>query len=373
PIFPDELEPFITGGLGNFPYYWQDPRNNLFNIETYNWISANVKAGAYPIEQDTGSIFTNLTIQALGSVSYFLSTADQNALAADSSTIFNAQAQLLRVWKSAYGSIPPPSPTQEPVDKVIIVIATTWAFPATTFQAMLDAPVLIDLLNEVPPSGRPIIPVLVNYISVINASTSLQQASPSQSGYLARALEALQNPSLANGGLQTNNNKILPAYTVSTPLSDILEGLQKSSNSFKVKMKITKGRESDLIIETAGNESLEIDVDNFLRIPDISGGNIFTNFLENNEGCIEMDLDFSSLTMVYFEPVPFDKSLNKYWFWKEPLLQSVQNGNEDITGFEFSPTPLIDFSENGPYGFLTAVGISNFPNINMKLPEKSGK
>jgi len=62
-----------------------------------------------------------------------------------------------------------------------------------------------------------------------------------------------------------------------------------------------------------------------------------------------------------------------YWFWKEPLIEAVQNGNKDITGFKFSPIPLIDFSKNGPYGFLTAVAISNFPNIYLRLPENEYK
>lgn len=177
----ESLEPFITGGLGNFPYYWQDPRNNLFNIDTYNWISANVKAGAYPIEQASGSSFTNLSIDALGAVSYSISTADEHALTADSLKIFNAQSTLLTAWENAFGNIPPGTPTQPPIDIIIILIANTWASPATNFEEMLNAAVLNDLLNEVPPSGTAVMPVLANYINVINASISLQNASPSPS------------------------------------------------------------------------------------------------------------------------------------------------------------------------------------------------
>jgi len=341
----ESLEPFTTGGLGNFPYYWKDPRNNLFNIETYNWISANVKANTYPIEQDTGSTFTNLSIQALGSVSYGLSTTDQNALEADSIKIFNAQSQLLIAWEKAYGSIPPSSSTQQPVDKVITVIATTWASPPTTFEDMLNTTNLAELLNEVPPSGRPVMPILDIYMNAINTSTSLQMASPSQSGYLNAALKALQEPSLANGGLETNIGKVLPAYEVTTPLATILEGLNNSSNRFRVPMKITKSSKNKIFVETASEEGFKIDVDSFFAMPDLSEQNILT----------------------------FNQSLKKYWFWKEPLIQSVQDIGKDITGFKFSPIPLIDFSTNGPYGFLTAVAISNYPNIYLKLPEHDYK
>ena len=54
--------------------------NQLFNSLTYEWISANLKAGAMPIRQASGSTFTNLATNALASVSYSLSTGDQTKL-----------------------------------------------------------------------------------------------------------------------------------------------------------------------------------------------------------------------------------------------------------------------------------------------------
>ncbi len=369
----ESLEPFITGGLGNFPYYWQDPRNNLFNIDTYNWISANVKAGAYPIEQASGSSFTNLSIDALGAVSYSISTADEHALTADSLKIFNAQSTLLTAWENAFGNIPPGTPTQPPIDIIIILIANTWASPATNFEEMLNAAVLNDLLNEVPPSGTAVMPVLANYINVINASISLQNASPSQTGYLNAALKALQFPSLANGGLETNDREILPAYEVTTPLLDILEGLKDTANDFTLNLKITGGEDAEIHVGLPGGESFHTDVDSFLAMPTASGQNVFKSILENHADPIEVELAFSGLTMVYFGPVPFKKSSSEYWFWKEPLIGAVQNGKEDITGFKFAPTPSIDFSKQGPYGFLTAVAISNLPNIYIKLPASKNK
>ncbi len=369
----DALEPFITGGLGNFPYYWQDPMNNLFNRDTYNWINANVKAGAYPIEQDDGSSFTNLSIEALGAVCYTLSTADQAALVADSHKIFNAQSVLLKAWIKAYGSIPPATATQAPIDMIIMIIANTWASPATTFEKMLDAAVLSDLLNKVPPSGTAVLPLLVKYINVINASLSLQNASPSQTGYLKTALEALQFPSLRNGGLKTNSQEILPAYEVTTPLADILEGLKSTSSNFSVHLKITAGAGNEIKIELPDGNDFKMDVDTFFALSATSGENVFKSMLEKNASPIEMELAFSGLTMVYFEPVAFDKTIGKYWLWKEALIGAVRNGEQDVTGFKFAPKPSIDFSKQGPYGYLTAVAISNFPNIYIKLASPPNK
>ena len=71
--------------------------------------------------------------------------------------------------------------------------------------------------------------------------------------------------------------------------------------------------------------------------------------------------------MINFRPIAFSHFAEQDWFWKEPLIEALKNGNTDVTGFKFSPEPNIDFSKQGPFGFLTGVAISNYPDIHMTI------
>jgi hypothetical protein len=75
-------------------------------------------------------------------------------------------------------------------------------------------------------------------------------------------------------------------------------------------------------------------------------------------------LTFKGVTLVNLTPGVFDKASGKNWYWPEAILNAVENATtQDVTGFKFLPSPGIDFSNNGPFGFITAMAISNQPTI----------
>lgn len=78
-------------------------------------------------------------------------------------------------------------------------------------------------------------------------------------------------------------------------------------------------------------------------------------------------MTFPGLTAVNFGPTAFDISTGLGWFWMEPILDAIKNGSSDVSGFKFSPVPQIDFSANGPFGFLTGVAISTYPSIEITV------
>jgi hypothetical protein len=110
-ILKQSLVSIDTGGSGEFPYYYTNPTNLLFNNATWSWIDTSLVSGASPA-QLADEQFTNVYIELLSKVGYSLSSADQATLNAASANATNQQMALLNAWKAAYGSIPSPTATQ---------------------------------------------------------------------------------------------------------------------------------------------------------------------------------------------------------------------------------------------------------------------
>lgn len=365
-----DIQPFEVGSLGYFPYYWHTnadtKEKEVFNILTYNWINANVQEGQIPIQQAGGSNFTNLMNNALSKIRYKLSTSDQKALDEASLNISQKEKELTDKWEQIYSENPG-------IDPVINTIVTTWATPATTFNTLLQTNNISSILNTIPTSGLPISPSLNNYIEAINSSTTLVNTSSRATGLLNSTLDALQNPDLANGGLLTTDNKIYPAYNVSTPLSNILKGMQNTALQFEVKTIIKAISDTTISVKIPEYEAFETLTDDFFKIEFDSGSNFFLSLLEKMTEPLALDFHFQGVTLVNFGPVKFNISIPKYWYWISPIVDSIKNGTSDVSGYSFSPNPNINFKEGGPFGLLTGVVISNFPSINIRLKTANTK
>jgi hypothetical protein len=361
------LVSFGIGSAGNFPYYWQNPANLVFSGTTYNWINYSLKANTTPTQLDT-NLFSAEFIEVFSKVNYQLSKADQAALNQAQANATNQQMALLTAWKAAYGSLPPATPTMQPIDVIMNTIATTWAVPATTLSAIQLAPNLNALLNNTPASGQPIRPVLANYLQALGSSISLQNATTMNNGYLQTALLAAQSPSASNGGLTIDTiTKLVPAYQVATPLADIINGLSATSNAIAVSMDVQRTSSSELQVSVNGSTGFSIPVFDFFTLGVGANASYFSDSIATSSNTVHIDMSFTGITLVNFGPVSYNPSTGLNWLWMQPITDAIRNGTGDVTGFKFSPACDTDFSANGPFGYLSGVAISNYPTINITV------
>jgi len=362
-VFSEPLTGFTVGNLGNFPYYWQNPSNLKFNHLTYNWISANLLANTSPAQLGSGNGFTNLYIEALGSISYQLSTADQAQLTKAQQNATNQQAALLSAWQAAYGSIPPATATQQPIDIIMNTIATNWASPATTLSAIQSSHNLNALLNNMPASGKTIAPVLAQYLNALGSSISLQNATTMNTGYIQQALAAVQSPSSSNGGLSTDDGNENPSYGVSTQLADILNGLQDTSNVVALSLGISRDSSSEYRVTMNGGSGFDIPILFFFTLGVDGNESYFQDSIATSSNTVDIQMTFPGVTSVNFGPTGYNMSTGQDWFWMEPITDAIANGTKDVSGFKFAPNPNIDFSANGPFGYLTGAAIAGYPTV----------
>jgi hypothetical protein len=357
------LESFNIGSLGNMPYYWQDPRNLQFNSETYNWIDSNLKANTIPYQFDQN--FVNEYINVLSKISYSLSTTDQATLNQAQANATNQQTAVLTAWQAAYGSFPVGN--GQPIDNIAAQIATTWASPPTTLTAIQNSVNINALLNNVPASGKPIVPIFANWLNAIGAAVSLENATTMNNAYLAKALAAAQTPTTANGGLTLDTNAVVPAYGVATPLANIINGLSNASQAVSLAMTVAQTSSSDFQVSVQGSGGFTIPFLDFLGINVGGSASYFSDSMATSANQTTVNMNFPGVTLVSFGPSDFNMSTMQNWFFMQPILDAISNGNKNVSGYKFSPNPNVDFSANGPFGYLMGAAISNYPTMTITV------
>lgn len=362
-VVPTEYTPFGVGALGNFPYYWQIPANLSFNAITYAWVTSGLLPGTTPVQLD--GVFTNRFIRVLSTVFYTLSTADQAKLDNAQAAATNEQRALLQEWKSAFGELPVDQAGTPPINLIIQVITGTWASPPTDLDQLLKAEDPLALLNAIPPKGQPVVPVLKTYLTTISSSVPLLNEVTKNNGLLTHALAALQEPTVANGALALSDQKLMPAVSVQTPLSDILAGLASQSvdRTARLSLEVTPGNDGDVDFRVNGSPTSSLPAPQLVSLIRTGGGEQLASVLSASAGPTTITADFGGVTTVSFGPVEFSTAALKGWFWTEPIRQALQNGSLDVTGFKFSPKPPFDLSAGGPFGYVTSVLISRNPTI----------
>jgi hypothetical protein len=361
------LVPFATGGLGNFPYYWQNPSSYQFNQKTYDWIKTNLKANATPAQQDGGNSFTNEFIRALSSITYTLSSKDQAALNIATSNAMDQQLAILNQWNMIYGSLPPTGPGQTPIDAIVSIICTTWSSnPNCDLMAIQNSTNLNKLLDKTPASGKPILPLVANWVNALGSSLSLQNAVSMNNGYLSQALAAAQTPSVSNGGT-TIGSGCYPTYKVATQLSDIINGLKATSNAVTLNMSVSVASSSEYQVSVNGGTSFRIPFLDFFSLGIGGNANYFHDEIANSASSIEINMTYTGVTLVQYAPVAFELSTGKNWYFMQPINEAIKNGTSDVSGYRFSPNPNIDFSANGPFAFIQGCAIANYPTVQIKV------
>lgn len=323
------------------------------------------------MQQSTGSLFSNLFISAFSKIQYNLSSKDQAALNAAYANAQNQQLAVLNAWKAAYGSFPP-GPGR-PIDNIMSVIATTWATPPTTLNAIQNSINLSALLNNAPASGQTMFPVIVNYLNALGSSLTLANAAIMSNAYVKKALAAIQTPSASNGGMQTNDGtaNLYPAYTVSPGLSAIINSLQNTGSTIQVSMDVSIANSSEYSVSIQGGTSFNVPFLDFFNVSVGASASYFHDEIMASASSVNIQMTFTGPTVVNFAPAVFNESTQQFWFWMQPILDAINNQGRDVSGYQFQPSPGIDFSANGPFGLLQGVAIANYPSAVITVKSSS--
>lgn len=360
------LQAYAVGQAGGFPYNWMSTSNLKFNSKTYDWIKLAMAADERPFQ--SAESFVNAYIEVISKVTYKLSGEDQRALDAAQQDALAAQQQLLLAWQTAFGTLPEPAGAPPTVINAISdMIATQWAVPATTLTEIQKSTNLNALLNNVPAAGKPIVPVFAAYLNALGSATSLLNQTTMNNAYLQQALLNTQNASTANGGLQLSDGSTVPAFQVSTTVKKILDDLKNDANVIKLSMQVHRDSLNEFQLKVDGGVSFRMPVLGFLGISVGAKASYFVSDIAIESNTTTVEMSYPGVALANFGPVGFEKSTGLGWSWQAPIVDAIENEGQDVSGFQFSPDPGVDFGENGGYGYFQGVAISNQPTIKITV------
>ncbi len=220
-----KLDTYHVQSAGHFPHIFEDSSDLLFNEKTYKWLNKCLEkrkaGGPVTIEGD----YNGKYLRVFTKINYNLSTEDQVKLNKANQDAEEQQRALLKKWRDTKQKLPA---DKNPIDGVIEVVRTEWATKKeTTLMQMQKARDLHRLLGNAPASGQPVIPILANYLRAIGSAISIINDKSLNDGILGDVRDAINLPSEINGGIRLNDGTkdFHPAYAVSTPQDNVLEGL----------------------------------------------------------------------------------------------------------------------------------------------------
>lgn len=349
------FQPFVVGAQGNFPYYYLNPANNLFNTKTYEWIAANLRANSSPTQLDN-SFFTNLFIDVLSKVNYTLSPADQQATEKHNLALEKKLRTLIfDRWINVFGKLPKPT-NGASFDFIGDTILNRWSNPPVTTAQIKNAHRPLKLINQMPEGTVQIVQGYIQWIQLYSQIIETLETVTRNRAYLANALRALQSPSEKNG-MPLDDGSFRPSYTFKTPLNDIISGLNQDNEiAFDLVVRLDRENQYKVSIKNGATENYI--TNQFLQMIGQTKLDYFKTYFVGADFNTKIHLQFKGITQVEYAPTAFDLVNQQNWYWIAPIVAACQNGSKEITGFKFSPTPQVEFSSKGSFGFLTKVAIA---------------
>lgn len=364
------LEVFHADGVGNFPYNFEDPNAERFNHRTYNWINKGLQKRNEGDPVSTEGDYNGKFQQAVTKVNYNMSTDDLEILTKTKQNTIAQQRSLIKTWEDAQLKYPE---GKSKIDGIVHIIRTEWTTDEkVSLRDMQIAPDLFDLLDNAPASGMPVIPVFSQYLTAIGDGISVVNDQSLNDGILLSVRSATNKASKLNGGIQLSDgtDDFYPAYEFSISQEDILNELRIDDNAVEVGLKMTDISETETSLSVGGDASFKMPL-GFFDIHLEAQANFFTKIIAKQSTTIEINMKFKGITVAKFGPKDFLLSSRKGWHYTEAIKKAMQNGNQDITGFQFAPKPNFDFEKNGDFGYISAVAISQYPEISVKIFSES--
>jgi hypothetical protein len=397
-FFNATIYPIQYPSQGDFNWFYQNS-SQIFNQATLDYLSANVSQGSVSpnaVQLSPSAGFPNDYSQILTAIAYVLSTADTLTVnAAKLAAAVQAQA-IVSDYVASFGAITPAMiataqaavgsfAVTNSVDYVVAYAlgylwsgAQTNKTPPLTYVQMANARNLSTLLPQQPASGGTVITDVSLYLSKTQAANAILALQQNGSYLLRQMLNNTQNPSAANGGIQTVNantgvvstNPTL-AFQISPSISAISNDLLNTGRTIVIKMTTSSASGNQLNVSVQGSAGFS--VGSFLQFN--VGGSSSYNMSQaaGTSASASVTMTYAGYSMVPSAPLAYNAATNTGWYSAgdpgSPINQAIQNTGQNVSGFQFVGLPstfnLGPVSAGGNFGVLNNVLIANYPTISI--------
>ena len=363
-----------VSAIGDFPYFWQSA--GFFNQNTWVWFNNVFQYNQSGYLDAAGDNLATALFNTYLKISYELDSADQSTV---NQANQRAQAQVNAVvtdWTSTFGPIPA-AYAATPAAKMNYVTSQvlSWGSAGLTLNQWLNSTNPGSLLPNAPMGSDTLINDLQLYFSTIGPATDIMNnwhSGEAQIGNLRRNL----NPApavVASGWMTTiaddGTNTIVPILAMQPDTSGIQNSLYPTGggDSFSVSASVTKVDETTVDVSYGGSASVSGAIDWFSF--GVSGGASYNTFSfdETMTSC-DISLTYNGVTKVtpLLNVGSYDVGHGTGWWAPSAIAQAKANTPLTQTGYTFSTQPTYNYGENGTFGVLSALVISQLPVFTLK-------
>ncbi|MGV0107090.1 hypothetical protein NSTCB13_05946 [Nostoc sp. DSM 114160] len=388
-ILKSPLYPIQFPSQGDFFWYYQNP-NQVFNQSTFDYISANISPGdvAGTAKLSAAGGFPNAYTQVVSSIAFTLSKNDQAALNKAQSDAQTQGSTIVADFQTSYGQITD-AQLQDAATKygqylvgnkidyiISVVLGAQWSGnqaankPPLSYQQMVNARNLQDLLPYSPPGADQVISDISIYLNIMKPAIGLKTQIQQGSWIIAQLQKNTEAPSDSNGGIKTlnaNTGAVSPNLQVGYSISKSQAAIQNdldSNNTISFEMTTSQASGESVSVSIEGQAGFS--VGSWLTFATTVGGSYDMSKSQGTSTDASIKLTWKGYSVVPMAPTAWQQATNVGWYYTDPIAQAVNNGTQDVTGFKFLNKPAYDlqpFAKGGNFGLLNNLVISNYPTI----------
>lgn len=372
-LTPGEWAPVNSATIGSFPWFWQSIPN--FNYETYAWFNnvfAYNEEGYYETQAD--SLNTSL-YNLFTAMSYAMSAADEAALNAE----VNANQAICQTVLQDYQTLFGPAvgtTTAAQLNYVTGVILSWSTTPGLTLSQLSNALNPISLLGNAPFGTTQLINDFMTYLNATASVQTLQNAVATYNNEIKAIKNNLQvAPATSNPGWMTaitsstGKTQMVPYLSMSPSVAGIQNSLFPSSggSSFSFGLAASYVDSTTCKVSVSGSAAVSAPAGFFSWTNASTKTSYDLTTFNSNTATVSVNMSYNGLTAV--TPVLSQSQYNVstgYGWWMPSFISEAANNTKGATGLSFNPQPVsIDFAENGNFGVLSNIYISQMPTFSL--------
>lgn len=400
----EPLDLLVGPGNAQASFYFRSPATGAVNANLFNNLLAPRIEGlgeTHGIRQatTTSSVFLDDYAGTYLKLRYALSTADRAEMDRIDVKVKPAINRLRPQWNkwvdAAGRHEEPPVPPLDRSDvevaliEMTAVLQTRWIDPAYIPIVRADPAypyVHLDRFDEIfrriPGSVPDVLRAAIRNVYAVQGAAGALTARVSRASQTLRlVIRNVQHPTAENGGLPlTDSPKRIPGVTF-RPVDpeELIAQLSRSppkelryTNHVTRQARARRSADARLSVETSAGGKLEISAREFFsmgRDPE-SAISIFNETFAGSEYSVEMIVRNPTLQPILgARALPLDLAAGQGWMEPCPIEEAIRNeGRSDVTGFVFDgPAPPFRFGENGDFGVIQDLVVSQWPEIYLEF------
>lgn len=366
----NDILPIDQGNIGALPWYCTN--GGTFNNDTYTWLNKVIKYNPAGYLETDGSEFTTEYYNVMQGITYQLSPANQSMLnnaINNANTIVNT---LLTNYTTTFGAIPAAN-AGTLMSKLAYVTTQmlSWTTTGTTLNDLYTAVNINSYFTKAPLGSATVISNLAQYLGATGSVKNLQASLTNNIAEITGILNNLAPAPITveNGWMQTQDSKganyIVPELSVAQDVSIIQNGLG-GTNSFSVTMVINKIDTTTMSVSINGATAFNADIADLVDFG-FTGSASYNSFsIDSSTTSCTITITFSGITTFTPSAQPYSVITNSGWWAPNKIKQALSNtggGN----GLVFAMgAPSYNFGENGDFGFIQNLLISNPPTLTLE-------